>query len=302
MELRHLRYFVAVSESLHFSQAALRLGIAQPSLSHQIRQLEMELQTALLRRTKRRVELTDAGRLFLEQAREILARVDRAAVIAQRTGRGGTGQIRVGLGYCMDQRELGIAIRQFNRQHGSVHVELRTMAVRSQLESLRREQLDVGFVRPPLSDLSLASEIVDVEPLMVAVPSDHRVSNRPSVALATLANDPFVLPAHEAVPVYHDIILQTCREAGFVPISSHEVDHLSMVLAMVEAGTGVALVPAFVRDTKRRRVALVPLRPAPPALQIAIAWRREDVSPELDDFLKIIRGVFAQKEHRGPAA
>src|SRR5438477_119679 len=126
------------------------LGIAQPSLSHQIRQLETELQTTLLRRTKRRVDLTEAGRLFLEQARDILARADRAAVIARRSSQGETGRLRVGVGCCMNQLEVGKVVSLFNQRHRSIRVELSTMAVPAQFEALQHARLDVGLVRPPI--------------------------------------------------------------------------------------------------------------------------------------------------------
>jgi hypothetical protein len=129
MELRHLRYFVAVAESLHFGEAAFGLGISQPSLSQQIRQLEEELQARLLQRTKRRVELTEAGQLFLNDAREILAQTDRAAMIAHRIGHQGAGKLRVGVGYCMDQLALAKAVSTFSAAHPQVRVELQTMAV-----------------------------------------------------------------------------------------------------------------------------------------------------------------------------
>src|SRR5829696_5021451 len=122
MDMRHLRYFVAVAESLHFGQAAAKLQIAQPSLSHQIRQLEDELQTVLLRRTKRRVELTDAGRSFLEDARDILARADRAAMIARRVGRADSPGLRVGVGFCMDQSNVAAAVGRYNARHRDVQV------------------------------------------------------------------------------------------------------------------------------------------------------------------------------------
>ena len=199
MELRHLRYFVAVSEALHFGQAAATLGIAQPSLSHQIRQLETELQTTLLRRTKRRVELTEAGRLFLEQARDILARADRAAVIARRSSQGETGRLRVGVGCCMNQLEVGKVVSLFNQRHPSIRVELSTMAVPAQFDALQHARLDIGLVRPPIPEAALTGEILTNEPLMMALRNDHRCHGRRSVALSAFADAPFVLPARPAV-------------------------------------------------------------------------------------------------------
>lgn len=161
MELRHLRYFVAVAETLHFGRAAASVHISQPSLSHQIRQLETELSATLLRRSKRRVELTEAGRLFLQEARDILGRAERAAVIARRAGNGELGRLlRVGVGYCMNQFSISQAVSRFNKKFTSIRIEVQTMSVPLQLEALASRRLDVGFVRPPVPGSSLESTLV----------------------------------------------------------------------------------------------------------------------------------------------
>jgi DNA-binding transcriptional LysR family regulator len=285
MELRHLRYFVAVAESLHFGQAAAKLRIAQPSLSHQIRQLEDELQAQLLRRTKRRVELTEAGRLFLHEARDILARADRAAVVARRVARTDVPRLRIGVGYCMDQSDVATAIGRYNARCPDVQVELKTMSVHVQFVSLRDNRLDVGFVRPPISDPALDSDIVVREPLVVALPPTHRLAAASRVSPAALANEPFVLPPRDVVPVFHDALLRLCREAGFVPHAPHEADHLQMIIAMIAAGAGVGIVPATARKFKQHRVVFRPLHPVPDDLEIAVAWRRDDAAPSVAAFV-----------------
>lgn len=289
MELRHLRYFVAVSESLHFGEAASKLGIAQPSLSQQIRQLETELQTSLLRRTKRRVQLTEAGELFLEEARDILARTDRAAMIARRVGRADGGRIRVGIGYCMNERALVQAVSTFSTIHPKVRVELQTNAVPLQIAALRDQRIDVALVRYPVTESSLNSEVLVSEPLVVALPKTHRFAGRQSVLLSALAHEPFVLTARELVPVYHDIVLKTCREAGFAPNAPHETDLLHILLGLVAAGCGVALVPAFTQKERPRRVTFASMRPASPMLQTVVAWRRDNTSAMLTEFVSILR-------------
>jgi len=292
VELRHLRYFVAVAESLHFGQAAEALQIAQPSLSHQIRQLEAELQVTLLRRTKRRVELTEAGQLFLDEAREILARADRAALIARRAGRGDPGRLRVGVGFCMNQSEISRAVGVFIRLC-EISLELQTMAVPLQFTALRDERLDVGFVRPPVTEPSLTSETLISEPVVVALPKKHRLAAKQVIPLSALARESFILVPRESVPVYHDIVLKACREAGFVPDAPHEADNLQMIFGMVAAGSGVALVPAFARKMKPQRVAFASLHPSPPNLETAIVWRRENTSPIVAEFIGIARRVLS---------
>ena len=200
MELKQIRCFVAVAESLHFGHAAAKLRIAQPSLTYQIQRLEKELQTSLLRRTKRRVELTDAGRQFLENARDVLARADSAALSARRAGLGEAGRIRVAVGYCMDHLDVSKAVSVFNQRHEAIRVELQTMAVPLQFAALRDDRLDVGFVRPPVTDPSLTYEVLSREPMIVAMRSKHPLARKAGIPLSNLANEPFVLPLQAAVP------------------------------------------------------------------------------------------------------
>jgi DNA-binding transcriptional LysR family regulator len=302
VELRHLRYFVAVAESLHFGQAASKLRIAQPSLSHQIRQLETELQTTLLRRTKRRVELTEAGRLFLDQARDILARADRAAVVARRVGPGDVPRLRIGVGFCMDQSDIAAAIGVYNATHADVHIELKTMSVPAQLSALHAASLDIGFVRPPISDPGLRSEVIVREQLVVALPPRHRLAGKSRIPFSALANEPFVLPPRDVVPVFHDAVLRLCREAGFLPHAPHEADHLQMIIAMVASGAGVGLVPIGARKFTRYRVVYRPLDPAPDDLEISIAWRRGDESTAISTFVTGVRGALAQRPGKAARA
>ena len=289
MELRHLRYFVAVAESLHFGRAALQLRIAQPSLSHQIGRLEAELVTQLLARTKRHVELTDAGRLFLLEAKEIIAHADRAAVSARRIGGTDARRLRVGVAYCTDQLGIADLVGHYLTCHKDTQIDIRTMSVPSQFAALLDGKLDIGFVRPPVDDPTLSSEIVIAEPLVVALPRRHPLVSRARLPLSALANEPFVLPQRDDVPVFHAAVLRACREAGFVPHSVHEADHLRMVLGMVAAGAGVAIVPATARKIEPRRVIFRLPHPSPGNLETAIAWRRGDKSPVLAEFISAVK-------------
>jgi DNA-binding transcriptional LysR family regulator len=298
VELRHLRYFIAVAESLHFGHAAAALRIAQPSLSHQIKQLEAELSSALLRRTKRRVELTEAGRLFLDDARDIVARADRAAMIARRTGQTVARRLRIGIGYCMDHAPVSQAVSAFGGKRPAIRAEVQTIAVPSQLRALHDQTLDVGFVRPPITDQDLASEIVIREPIVAALPAGHRLAGKATIALSALASDPFILVPRDAVPVYHDVVLKMCREAGFVPHSPHEADHVQLLLAMVSEGSGVALVPGFARRIKPPGVAFATLRPRPPDLEVAVAWRKDNESVLVNEFVKAVREQCAARQRR----
>jgi len=294
MEMRHLRYFVSLAECLHFGRAAVQLRIAQPSLSEQIRQLETELQTTLLQRTSRRVQLTKAGRLFLEQAREILARVDQAAVSARGAAPGNVEQLRVGIAYWMDVTGLIATVRRFDRQQPGVHLDTRTMSVSLQVAALQDERLDVGFVRPPVAERSLTSELLVTESFMVAVSSRHRLAAAGRISLSSLANEPFILYPRDSVPQFYDLTLRSCRAAGFTPRVRYEVDHPDLVLRLVTAGMGISLVPASAHKVRRPGVAYRPVLPSSPILETALAWRRDDGSPIVKAFVDVAKQVFGE--------
>ena len=294
MELRHLRYFVAVAESLHFGRAATKLRIAQPSLSHQIGQLEAELVTSLLARNKRHVELTYAGRQFLLEAKEIIALADRAAVHAKQSGTTHARLLRIGMAYCSDHLGITKLAGQFAACHQNLRLELVTMPVALQLVALRDETLDVGFVPSPISDPALSHEIIVNQPLVLAFSQKHPLLARARISLEELANEPFVIPSRIRAPIIHAAVQKVCHEAGFVPQMAHEADHLSVLLGLVAAGAGVAIVPATARKIEPRRVVYRTPDPSLDGLEIAIAWRQGDKSTVLSEFVSTARRLNAR--------
>jgi DNA-binding transcriptional LysR family regulator len=245
--------------------------------------------------------LTEAGELFLEEARDILARADRAAMIARRVGHRDGGRLRVAVGYCMNQMALVHAVSLFSTSHQKIRVELQTMGVPFQVAALRDGRIDVGFVRSPVTESALTSEVLIGEPLMLAMPRTHRLAGEQTIRLSGLAREPFVLTTREHVPVYHDIVLRTCREAGFVPIAPHEADHLHMLLGFVAAGCGVALVPAFAQRMRPHNVVFASLRPASPTLQTVVAWRQDHSSVMLTEFVAAVRRALLRPPLRAAA-
>jgi DNA-binding transcriptional LysR family regulator len=287
-----VRYFVALADFLNFGRAAAHLGIAQPSLSHQIRQLESELQASLFLRTTRRVRLTEAGRLFLGEAREILARADHATVIARRASLGEVGTLRVGCAYWMDAARILASMKSFHDRNPAIQFEVQTIGSPQQVVALRDERLDVGFVRPPLGEPSVASEILMSEPFVVALSVKHRLASRERIAVSDLADEALILPPRVQVPVVHDLVLKLCREARFVPKVPHEIDHPQMVLGLVATGVGIAFVPVWVRKARPRGVVLRPLRPSARILQTALAWRRDAAWPLVRGFVEAVRPLW----------
>jgi DNA-binding transcriptional LysR family regulator len=244
------------------------------------------------------VQLTEAGRLLLNEARDILARVDRATVVARRGGDSEAGRLRVGIGYCMDLTRITAAVSAFNARRDATQVELHTLPVPLQLAMLRDERLDLGFVRPPVTDAALRSEILAGEPLVVALPVRHRLAAKDDIPLSALASESFILVPRNSVPILHDIVVKACRDAGFIPHAPHEADHLELLLGMVAGGRGVALVPACARTTTRQRVVCRSLRSPAPLLETALAWRRENASPLLNEFVAIARRIFARAQRQ----
>jgi DNA-binding transcriptional LysR family regulator len=168
------------------------------------------------------------------------------------------------------------------------------MSVPSQFSALRDARLDIGFVRPPVTDLALGSEVGTREPLVVALPPGHRLAARSRIPLSALANEAFVLPPREVVPVFHDAVLRLCREAGFIPHAPHEADQLQMIVAMIAVGAGVGLVPTPARKFRHHRVAYRPIAPSPDDLEISIVCRRNDASPSVAAFVAETRHVLAR--------
>jgi DNA-binding transcriptional LysR family regulator len=299
VELRHLRYFVAVAESLHFGRAAAQLRIAQPSLSHQIRQLEAELQTTLFQRTKRRVQLTESGELFLKEAREILAHADRATLIARRVSLGGSERLRVGVAIWTDLRQIFAVVKRLDESHPTIRVDLRSMSVPLQIAALKAGLIDIGFIRAASLEPVLNSELLVAEPFVVALPKNHRLAPRERIALSALAKEPFIMGPHDSMPVFYDLTLKLCRDAGFVPRVRDEVDYPSMVLGFVATGIGIALVPASIRMIQSTGVVFRSLDPSPPILETSVAWRRDNMSQSLNAFLQLVRGVMTSRKSAG---
>jgi DNA-binding transcriptional LysR family regulator len=190
----------------------------------------------------------------------------------------------------------------FNARHQEVQVELKTLAVSFQVAALREARLDVGFVRPPITDHALNTEVLIREPLAAkALPPKHRLASRTRLPLSALANEPLILPPRDTVPLFHDAVLKACREARFVPHAPHEADHLQMILGMVAAGAGVALVPAAARKIKQHRIVYRPLNPSPEILETAVAWRRDDPSPPVAQFLREARSTLRSARAIRPA-
>jgi DNA-binding transcriptional LysR family regulator len=291
MDLRHLRYFVAVAEELHFGRAAARVHIAQPALSRQIRALEDEMGLRLFERDRRRVALTAAGLAFLDEARSLLAHVERAVDAARRADRGEFGSLRIGYVPAVVTTGLPEIVRAFRKRFPGVDVRLEEMNPALQVEALLGERVDVGFVRGPLHEPALATQTVLEEPLVAALPSGHRLGRFKQLGVAMLAGEPFVLQARSRGPGSHDQILAVCRGAGFSPRVVQEGSQLDVV-SLVASGAGVAIVPASLRAIRRAGVLYRPLDERP-MTKLDMVWKKDATSPVLRGFLQEVRRMGA---------
>jgi DNA-binding transcriptional LysR family regulator len=289
MELRHLQYFMAVSEELHFSRAAKRLQMAQPPLSQQIRQLETELGFQLFHRTKRHVQLTAPGEFFLNEVQQILQQLQRAIQLGQQVSRGERGQLVIGFVSSAAYNVLPEILRHFRTTVPDVTLELRELTTEHQLELLRVGQIDVGFLRPPLEDAQFHSELIFRESFVMALPETHPFVNHTTVALRSLATEPFILFPRRLAPGLYDPIISLCRQAGFSPIIAQEAIQMQTIVSLVAAEMGIAIVPASLQNLQRAGVVYKPLQDKMPDIAIAMVWRKQTASPTLECFLNQAR-------------
>jgi DNA-binding transcriptional LysR family regulator len=286
VELRHLRYFVAVAEELHFRRAAERLHISQPPLSQQIRALEEEIGAPLLIRNRRRVELTAAGETLLREARTALAAVDHAYELTRRVARGEGGELSVGFVGSAMYGSLPEILGRFRARHEGVALTLHELPTLAQLEALGAGQIDVGFIRPPVDAPQLAVETIERESVVVALPERHALAKRRRLGVRDLREETFVLLARRESPGVHDSLEGAMAQLGGWPSGIQEVAEMQTVLGLVAAGLGVSLVPASVADSERQGVTYRPLTGTKPTVELALAWRPEHRSPALARFLE----------------
>jgi DNA-binding transcriptional LysR family regulator len=295
IELRHLRYFVAVAKERHFSRAAEKLQMAQPPLSQQIRQLEHMLGVRLFERNHHSVMLTNAGQLFLEDAVHILEKVDQALVRMQQAQHGQVGRLDIGFvnNAVASETFLPDVLAVYHQRFPAVEVRLREMHPEAQLQALQKQQIQVGFVasfqRIPVE---FEAEVLQRIPFVAALAPQHRFASQPSVALRSLIEESFILCQRQATPALYDQIIQRCGES---PRVTQEVSDIRMVLGLVAANLGVSIVPASAMPLRTEGIIYLPLSDDGDAITVETAFvcHRKSLSPVVEGFLAVARELLA---------
>lgn len=291
MELRHLRYFVGVADELHFGRAANRLNTSQSSLSQQIRNLETELKVDLLRRVKRHVELTPAGKRFLQEARGILAAAERAAGLAREAAREESRKIVIGISPETDWAFLGSTLRLFRESASSVEVFFQNLTPEAQIAALRGGLIDIGFVGLPIEAEGVVSEVTGRKRLVVALSEHHPMARRDRIRLRDLSKEAYTLWPRHLSPGSYDHLLAIFHRAGFGPPITMEggLPSTQTVLGMVAAGLTVALVDPAIQHRAMPGVVFRPVEDNGVFTESGVIYRQDDPSPLLASFLQEVR-------------
>jgi DNA-binding transcriptional LysR family regulator len=289
IELRHLRYFLAVAEELNFGRAAERLNITQPSLSRQIQNLEKELKIILFERNQRQIKLTSPGQMFLTEVEQILLRFDQGIQIIKRVSRGEIGQLTVGFQGSSVYDIIPISIKSFRDRFPDVEVIMQPMETSEQVIAIAENNLDVGFVIPPITDAKLEVEVLLQEPLVLALPENHPLAAQSEIAITALANEPLILASRDRGCGLHEQIFEIYQRAGLRPNVVCAAREMQVMLGFVAAGMGISLLPSHVKNFQRTGVIYRKLIPEAPIAGLGIAWKPNNPTPVLLAFLEIIR-------------
>jgi DNA-binding transcriptional LysR family regulator len=304
MELRHLRYFLAVAEERHITRAAARLGLQQPPLSQQIHALEKELGAKLFIRLPRGVELTPAGEGFLEDARALLSGVDRATARARAAAMGQRGRISIGLTTSASLHPaVTRTLRAYAASHVAVSLDLHANSAAGLTEALLREELQVAIIRAAVArPASLIFEKLAQENMLIALPAKHhlvkrRTSGAPApISLGALARERLILVRRHAAPGIYGNVVDACHKAGFEPLVVAEVEQMLTGINLVAAGVGISLVPASIREIRQDGIVYCPVLDAPSLVApLTLVYRHGETQPIVTDFIELSRKLARDK-------
>jgi DNA-binding transcriptional LysR family regulator len=298
IDLRHLRYFAAVAEELHFGRAAVRLHIAQPPLSQQIRQLEQNLGHRLFVRTSRSVALTAAGKEMLERARRTLTRMEEDLAAVRRVGRGEVGALTIAFtGSAILSDPLPEAIRAYRRRYPEVDLRLRELGTMLQIDALRDGTIDLAFLRDPGSFDGLVIEELMREPYVAVLPSRHPLAKMRVVTPGKLREEPFIFHRRGIGPLAFDRTMAVCERAGFRPEIVQEAPQWPTVIRLVESGLGVSIAPKCVSKLETMGVAFRPIHSRGSFTEVSLGHRNEALNPTAAEFVRMAKQAFTSRRN-----
>jgi DNA-binding transcriptional LysR family regulator len=291
MELRHLRYFIAVASNLNFSEASRRLHVAQPAISQTILDLEDELGVKLLLRTRRNVKLTAAGSAFFEEAQGIVLRADRATMTAQRTSRGEIGCLRIGFLPCAAGPFLPTVIKAYRKKFPNVEVQLHDMNTEQQLSAFDEGKIDIGFARPFPKERAkeFVCDVVYEDQMEIVLPVSHALAKKKVVNLKDLSGETFLEYYRRGAPAMFSEVLSMFRKAGFTPKAILEFEQMGSVIMAVESGLGVSLTLGFVRGLLSHDSVVRRIKPASSKIPLCAIRPVGLQEPIVESFLKVLK-------------
>ena len=297
MELRHLRYFVAVAEAENVSRAALKLHVSQPGISRQIRDLEEEIGFQLFKRSAKSIKLTGAGKTFLTEAKAVLQRADEAVKSARAIATGAQGELHAGYAPSPTSRILPPALRAFQGELPNVRVKLHDCSSAEMLSGLREGKLQIAFLVRPTAKMLRGIHFEELmrDQIRVAAAPNHPLARKRTVSLAEVAQQPLVVYSRAEYPEAHDQLEQMFAGIKAKPRIAEEHDGVASLIAAVESGAGVALVPESIGCISGPRLKLVRVVPAPEPLIVGAAWTKDGLTPAAERFLEVAKQVMAKK-------
>lgn len=291
MELRHLRYFVAVAEALSFTRASQILRTAQPSVSQQIRDLEHEIGTPLLLRDKRNVALTSAGKVFLDEARLVLAQADRAKTLARRAGEAGHHSLTIGFVPAAEVKIFPQALTMLRGEFPDTRIAMQSLTTFEQHQALLSGEIDIGFLRPPVDESQLAYEVVLRETLVALLPAPHPACDKAVVSLGDLADTPFLRIPRRHAGNLGKVIDELAEREEVELHAVQEVENVLTLLTLVGLGVGFSIMPDYVEQLHFRNIITRPLAGPMVEAELIVAWRRDNQKPEIAALLQRVRDM-----------
>lgn len=292
MELRHLRYFITVAEELNFSKAALKLYTAQPSLSQQIKDLEEDVGVQLLHRTKRKVELTEEGAVFLEQARLTLAQADKAIAMARQVSQAKQQMLRIGFVPVAEMKIFPYVLPNLRVQNADLKIELLSLNNSDQSKAIKKGEIDITFTRQNLQSDEIESQFVLREPLIFILPKDHPLAKYERIPIKALNGIEFIIPAIEQSQTLHNLILEFAKQHSVEFNVVQKADNILFNINSIGMGLGCTILPAYIAPLTMSNTVIRPLDVELPNLDLFVSYRKNSSSVAVARFMELLTRVF----------